>query len=218
MRTALRLTATPCARSGASCNALPRSCVQRVNVTAPCALCRTRGSAIRSQLQCPPPLSCVQRVNVAVTELEPTELDNWRRYLDYEENQGDFQRTYWCVFEMRGYEKGGWSLNSSSPPFYSLFLPPHPRYNVSGLGFESLDPKTFKTCPFSKDGCGLSYVRELHSCEREIQNRLPLLHASAVSKLRIIWFMSVSKIRLNSHLWNLAPSFLKYTYDNTMLF
>jgi pre-mRNA-processing factor 39 len=35
----------------------------------------------------------IKRAYFHVTELEPTELENWRRYLDFEENQGDFQRT-----------------------------------------------------------------------------------------------------------------------------
>jgi hypothetical protein len=58
----------------------------------------------------------------------------------------------------------------------------------------------------------------IYSLSHNSKEDYPHYYASAVSKLRIIWFMFVSKIRLNSHLWNLAPSFLKYTYDNTMLF
>lgn len=35
----------------------------------------------------------IKRAYFHVTELEEAELDNWRKYLDYEEKQGDFQRT-----------------------------------------------------------------------------------------------------------------------------
>lgn len=35
----------------------------------------------------------IKRAYFHVTELEDTELDNWRKYLDYEEKQGDFERT-----------------------------------------------------------------------------------------------------------------------------
>jgi pre-mRNA-processing factor 39 len=35
----------------------------------------------------------IKRAYFHVTELEDAELDNWRKYLDYEEKQGDFQRT-----------------------------------------------------------------------------------------------------------------------------
>ncbi|KAF2033751.1 TPR-like protein [Setomelanomma holmii] len=35
----------------------------------------------------------IKRPYFHVTELEDSELDNWRKYLDYEEKQGDFQRT-----------------------------------------------------------------------------------------------------------------------------
>ena len=35
----------------------------------------------------------IKRAYFHVTELEDAELDNWRKYLEYEENQGDFERT-----------------------------------------------------------------------------------------------------------------------------
>ncbi|KAI8935881.1 hypothetical protein NX059_007396 [Plenodomus lindquistii] len=35
----------------------------------------------------------IKRAYFHVTELEDAELDNWRKYLDYEEKQGDFERT-----------------------------------------------------------------------------------------------------------------------------
>jgi pre-mRNA-processing factor 39 len=35
----------------------------------------------------------IKRAYFHVTELEDAELDNWRKYLDFEEQQGDFQRT-----------------------------------------------------------------------------------------------------------------------------
>ncbi|KAF3006002.1 hypothetical protein E8E13_010525 [Curvularia kusanoi] len=35
----------------------------------------------------------IKRAYFHVTELEEDELDNWRKYLDYEEKQGDFERT-----------------------------------------------------------------------------------------------------------------------------
>jgi len=35
----------------------------------------------------------INRAYFHVTELEDSELDNWRKYLDFEEQQGDFQRT-----------------------------------------------------------------------------------------------------------------------------
>ena len=35
----------------------------------------------------------IKRAYFHVTELEEAELDNWRKYLDYEEKQGDFERT-----------------------------------------------------------------------------------------------------------------------------
>ncbi|KAH8731431.1 hypothetical protein GQ44DRAFT_698733 [Phaeosphaeriaceae sp. PMI808] len=37
--------------------------------------------------------TAIRRPYFHVTELEESELDNWRKYLDYEEKQGDFQRT-----------------------------------------------------------------------------------------------------------------------------
>jgi pre-mRNA-processing factor 39 len=35
----------------------------------------------------------IKRAYFHVTPLDPPELENWRRYLDYEEQQGDFERT-----------------------------------------------------------------------------------------------------------------------------
>ena len=35
----------------------------------------------------------IKRAYFHVTELDPSELDNWHKYLDFEEKQGDFERT-----------------------------------------------------------------------------------------------------------------------------